>query len=268
LVNELEFLDAPDVINSLFNTPFNQDTTIENPDNVFKFNKNERYVEYFLFSGEKDEPLIFFCPAEYDTLKDILEFASGIKKLGFHVVTFTYQQNKEKPDNISGLFELIEDIYADFMENEGCEEKRQFKQIFIMGRSLGASLALNLGVCHCKETTGLIMESAFDKTDIFLKRQGIIFPEGSDVTKNKEKMKCYTKPVLFLHSSRDELQSLTEIEWLVLESRSKGTQFQIMPAPDRKYFMRLFEDAYLEFIKSFIWQKIGKRPKKRYSKQQ
>ncbi len=266
MLSELELLDHPDIINALFNASPDIEETTEKPDAMLKFNKDDKDIEYYLFSGEKDEPLIFFCPAEYDTLKDIFDFGSGMKKNGFHVVTFAYNQNKEKPENISGLFNLVEDIYTDFMDKKGKDEDKQFKQIFIMGRSFGASIALNLGACHCKELTGLIMESAFDKLDVFLNRQGIDFPEGKDVTNNKEKMKCYTKPVLFLHSSRDELQTLTEIEWLVLESRSKGTQFQIMPAPDRKHFLRLFEDTYLEFIKSFIWQKIGKRPKKRYSK--
>jgi hypothetical protein len=114
-----------------------------------------------------------------------------------------------------------------------------------MGRSTGSALALEAALINQESVLCLIMESA------------------NDTPENRKKMAAFKKPVLFLHSSRDEMVSLSEIEWLVAESRSKATQFQIVPSPSRKNLAASTGEFYFKTIRDFIHLRMGIRPKRK-----
>lgn len=221
---------------------------------------SSRYPFYYSL-GSNGEPLLFYLPAEYETQSDIESFVEGLRSRSLHVICVNYNDFSGITTSDSELYDALAGIFSDFLTMFD-RNTYGFTQIIIMGKSLGCSFALDLGSRFSDRVTALILESAFLRFDDFLRRQGKESGVG-DVTRNIEKMRLFKKPTLFLHSSRDELVTLSEIEWLVCESRSKGTQFQVMPAPTRRDFQRIFGDMYFDFLRDFIWQKTGRKPFRR-----
>ncbi len=216
-----------------------------------------------IFEGNPADPHILYLPAEYENLETLALLGQGFKKLGFTFVSLDYRGCglSEGALSMASLFQDAETFYdgtRKWMEQSGRDGGP-----VIMGRSLGAALALDLAVKKEKELLCLIMESAFNLGKDFLSGKGIsqeYVPEGP-IFENRKKMSSFTKPVLFIHSPRDQVQTLTEVEWLVMESRSKATQFQIAPSGTREELAMHVGDVYLEFVHQYVNLRRGVRPK-------
>jgi pimeloyl-ACP methyl ester carboxylesterase len=227
-------------------------------------------IHYRVFPGIPEEPHILFFPAEYDSEAGIIDLATGLGHFGITLITMDYRGcwNSSGEPSISALpqdaeafYQVVKDWYA--------TEQRTGPVVF-MGRSLGAAIALDLASHHDNDSLALIMESAFDLTEDFLSGKGIRINEsglsGEDPFSNRSKMSNYSKAVLFLHSHRDEVVSLNQIEWLVAESRSKATQLQIVPSECREDIAEKAGDLYFAVIKDFLNRRMGRRPRRRRKK--
>lgn len=225
-----------------------------------------------LFKKGADEPHLLFFPSERDSEEDTLALAEGLGRFDITLMAVDYRGRGESEGqiSISAMPEDAEAVYRAVV-NWRLDESR-VGPLVVMGRSIGAAIALGLAASLPKEETlCLILESAFDRTIDFLTGLGIQI-DGMDTLEidpflNRGKMQRYTNPVLFLHSSRDEAVSLFQVEWLVAESRSKATQFQIVPSPTRYGLATSgMEALYYETIKGFVHLRMGRRPqwKKRH----
>ncbi len=218
-----------------------------------------------IFEGNPGDPHIIYFPAEYENLSTLLLLGQGFKKLGFTFASLDYRGTGLSTGklSLSDIFKDADTFYAavkTWMKDTGREGG-----LVIMGRSLGSAIALDLAERNEKELLCLIMESAFNLSRDFLLRKGIdenLVPEGP-VFENRKKMSGFTKPVLFIHSPRDQIQTLSEVEWLVVESRSKATQFQIAPSGTREDLATQVGDIYLEFVHQYVNLRRGVRPKLR-----
>ncbi len=216
-----------------------------------------------IFDGRPDDPHILFLPAEYDSLETIGLLGQGFKGLGFTFASLDYRGLGLSSGvfSISSMFTDAETFYEGikaWMKDAG-----RSGGLVVMGRSLGSAVALDLAVKKEKELLCLIMESAFNRSRDYLAGKGLdeqSIPEGP-LFENRKKMACFKKPVLFIHSPRDQIQTLTEVEWLVVESRSKATQFQIAPSGTREELAMHVGDVYLEFVHQYVNLRRGVRPK-------
>lgn len=218
-----------------------------------------------IFEGNPEDPHLLYLPAEYENLDTLALLGEGLKKLGFTFASLDYRgfgMSGGKP-SMGRLFEDTEIFYEgvrDWMKKTG-----RAGDAVVMGRSLGSAAALDLAVKHEKELLCLILESAFNRSRDYLSRKGVaegFIPQGP-VFQNGEKMSSFTRPVLFIHSPRDQVQTLTEVEWLVVKSRSKATQFQIAPSGTREDLATQVGDLYLEFVHQYVNLRRGVRPKRR-----
>ena len=220
-----------------------------------------------VFRGIPEEPHILFFPAEYDGEASIIDLATGLGHFGITLITMDYRgcwtsggepSISALPQDAEVFYKVVKDWYA--------TEQRTGPVVF-MGRSLGAAIALDLACRHDDDSLALIMESAFDLTEGFLSGKGIRINElglsGEDPFSNRSKMSDYSKAVLFLHSHRDEVVSLNQIEWLVAESRSKATQLQIVPSESREDISEKAGDVYFTVIKDFLNRRMGRRPRRK-----
>ncbi len=215
------------------------------------------------FRGKPEEPHIIYVPAEYDTDDDVNILAQGF---GQHGITFSTcdlraEIEGDRLTDINSLFDLGEAFFRNMTE---WRRNQAFSGPFvIMGRSVGAAVALDMAHRHPDDSLCLVLESAFDRTVDFLKAKGLDVsgqdPE-EDPFNNRAKMKKFDKPVLFIHSHRDELISLGQVEWLVAESRSKATQFQVVPSGGRQDIVECSGDLYFNVIKGFLDLRLGRRP--------
>ncbi len=216
------------------------------------------------FPSGPEYPVNVYFPSEWDSAQDIIELARGINNIGVGFAAWI-----GIPSNLcedmegcrNGAHELVEAV-AEMVSSAGLPEK-----LVLMGRSVGASMALDAGVEFQEKVLCLIMESSFVDTWQYLKAQGIGEAEegGEDPFSNREKMKRFKKPVLFLHSHMDKEVPPSALEWLVCESRSKATQFQIVPSGSRRDIPESAGPLYYDMIKRFIDLRLGRRPRDRRS---
>ncbi len=269
-VNPLEQLDVPEVRDSLF-TSFDlgghgKAGRDDSPCLLVKIPTQDNIeLTARIFEGNPEDPHLLYLPAEYENMETLALLGEGFKKLGFTFASLDYRGcglSGGKP-SMSGLFEDAETFYQgirDWMKKTG-----RAGDVVVMGRSLGSAVALDVAAKHEKELLCLIMESAFNRTGDYLSRKGVAegFIPTVPVFRNREKMSSFTGPVLFIHSPRDQIQTLTEVEWLVVESRSKATQFQIAPSGTREDLASQVGDLYLEFVHQYVNLRRGVRPKRR-----
>jgi alpha-beta hydrolase superfamily lysophospholipase len=270
-IDDLSNLDSPEIINSLF----------KNSNDLFFSNKkscltDETSVKSLstklpdgaeihcrIFPGIPSEPHILFFPAEYDIETNITSLANGFVNLDITLIAMYYRgwvKNSGKL-SISTLPQDAEAFYRvakDWHNNE-----QRTGPLVFMGRSIGSAIALDLACRHEDDSLALIMESAFDLTEDFLRNKGIETNEMAIVKKdffsNRSKISTYRKAVLFLHSHRDQIISPGQIERLVRESRSKATQLQIVPSSCREDIAQKAGDLYFNVIKDFLDRRMGKR---------
>jgi pimeloyl-ACP methyl ester carboxylesterase len=274
--NHLSQLDRPEIINSLFKnrkdsyrTAKESDST-NRPEILTARSRDGTEIHCRVFRGIPQEPHILFFPAEYDSEAGIIDLATGLGHFGITLITMDYRgcwtsdgepSISALPQDAEAFYKVVKDWYA--------TEQRTGPVVF-MGRSLGAAIALDLACRHDNDSLALIMESAFDSTEDFLSGKGIrineSWPSEEDPFSNRSKLRSYSKAALFLHSHRDEVVSLNQIEWLVAKSRSKATQLQIVPTESREDIAEKAGDLYFTVIKDFLNRRMGRRPRRRRKK--
>jgi alpha-beta hydrolase superfamily lysophospholipase len=271
--NHLNQLDCPEIINSLFKNgkdsyrTAKESNSTNKPEALTAISWDGTEIYCRVFRGIPEEPHILFFPAEYDSEAGIIDLATGLGQFGITLITMDYRgcwksggepSISDLPQDSEAFYQVVKDWYV--------TEQRAGPVIF-MGRSLGAAIALDLACRHDTDSMALIMESAFDLTEDFLSGMRIRINElglsGKDPFSNRSKMSNYSKAVLFLHSHRDKVVSLNQIEWLVAESRSKATQLQIVPSECREDIAEKAGDVYFTVIKDFLNRRMGRRPRRR-----
>ncbi len=260
-----------DLIRSLFQ---NKQQFILSDWKTFSFDANMQAVETHgpvvsCYEGNPEEPHLFYLPSEYNTPVDLSAMFHALKNMEFNLFCCDYSSLWQKNAQMD-INEMCEAVTLALQSVCEWMDKNDRKgPLVVMGGSIGSALAIHAAACLCQRTACLIVESGFDNTAALFQKMGketTGLPE--DPFANRTKMRTYTKPVLFLHSSRDEYTTITQVEWLVMESRSKATQFQIVPSPSRTNMFSSTSEFYLQTLKDFIYLRIGRRPKlKRHMKQ-
>ncbi|NDY42440.1 alpha/beta hydrolase [Dissulfurirhabdus thermomarina] len=220
-----------------------------------------------VWPGDPAEPHILFYPGEGLAAGDLLALAEGFAPLGLTFAAMDWRGSGASGGTPS-LDTLPEDASAGLQALLGWKADRgRPGPVVAMGQSLGASAALAAAVRHEADLLALVMESGFrDSTDLFaalgLPAEWAPAP-GSDPFDNPALMRGFTKPVLFIHSQRDPVVSPGGLEWVVSESRSKSSRFQIIPGQGRLDIARRLGEAYHALILEFLNHLLGRRPRRR-----
>ncbi len=218
-----------------------------------------------IFSKEPSNPHVLYFPAEYESEETLKRLADGFASINFTFIAFEYPEFGLSQGEFSFL--TIFDKASLFFDSvkEWLKETKRNGGLVIMGRSIGSAIAINEALKREKELLCLVIESGFSSGRQFFERSGIpsnLLPE-EPIFANRKKMAQFKKSVLFIHSSRDEIQSLPEVEWLVAESRSKATQFQIAPSGTRRELAEAVGGIYFEILEQYINLRRGVRPSRK-----
>lgn len=216
-----------------------------------------------IYKGAPDSVHVVYLPAEYDTPHTLGLLAAQYLAGGFSFISLDYRGcGKSGGDkSLAATMDDLDPFYG-FVRDWMAQEGRSGNMV-LMGRSVGAALALDLAVRVKKDLLCLVLESAFDRSRDYLAAKGLDLsglPDDQPLFSNRAAMKCFSKPVLFIHSPRDTVQSLTQVEWLVAESRSKATQFQIAPSGTREDLANQVNELYGEVVLQYINLRQGIRP--------
>ncbi len=220
-----------------------------------------------IYSAEPDKPHIVYFPAEYESADTLAMLADGMAEYGFNLISLDYRGVGESAGSAS-LVSLPADAQSFYMGvRTWMEQEKREGKLVVMGRSVGCVPAMMVASKYQDDLLCLVLESAFDRTADFLKGRGVsdeivdmVEEEAEDAFSNRERMKKIKKPVLFIHSPRDQVQTLPQVEWLVVESRSKATQFQIAPSGTREDLAHTTGELYCSILRQYINLRMGIRP--------
>lgn len=211
--------------------------------------------------GQAEEPHILYFPAEFDEDIDAAYLASGFSLKGGSFFWLPYQDAIPEKD-INFFLKLCRKALEDFLTYK--EEENRPGPMVLMGRSLGTAPALDAFSKFEDSLLCLILESAFAETEAFFRALGCgELGDFEEPFLNRKKMSVLKKAVLFLHSHGDSIVPIRDVEWLVCESRSKASQFQIVPSSDRWDLSYKGGALYFDTIWQFIGLRMGRRPKRR-----
>ncbi len=214
-----------------------------------------------LYEGSPEGVHVFYFPAEYDTDITIGLVASCFTRYDMNLLVMNYHTSEDGEVKLANLFDDVRhflDAARKFMEDNSRSGK-----IVLMGRSVGCGAAIEAALQIQENILCLVLESGFDRTADFFSGKGLEAHPSvmeEDPFDNRNKMKKIKKPVMFIHSPRDVVLSLEQIEWLVAESRSKATQFQLAPSGSREELAIQAPDIYAEQLKDYINMRQGIRP--------
>ncbi len=265
-VNTLKVLDRPEVLDLFFHTSSKKGSSEGGFEPLEVRAEDGILIHGRVFLGEPAEPHIVFFPGEFDNPETIQDLARGFGQMGFTLVVMDYRgtgESQGKP-SVEWLFSDARAFLRDVCRWK--EDAGRSGPLVPMGRSFGAGVALDAAFGVQEEILALILESAFDKTSDFFQGHGLkeaaeAVSQGPDPFANREKMKDFKPPVLFLHSHIDDIVNINQVEWLVAESRSKATQFQIVPSDGRQGLYRTGGQVYFSNIKDYLFLRMGRRPK-------
>ncbi len=261
---KLRQLDKSGIKARLFEKKISKNDTA--PEEVLHFWDNEGHrLTARVFPKEPSNPHVLYFPAEYETEETLKRLAEGFGSINFTFIAFEYPEFGLSQGEFSFL--TIFDKASLFFDSvkEWMKEAKRNGGLVIMGRSIGSAVAINEACKREKDLLCLVIESGFSSGMQFLEHSGIepeLIPEGP-IFGNRKKMARFKKPVLFIHSSRDEIQTLPEVEWLVAESRSKATQFQIAPSGTRRELAGAAGGIYFEILEQYINLRRGVRPSRK-----
>jgi len=137
--------------------------------------------------------------------------------------------------------------------------------VFVMGRSLGSSPALDLAVRFADRISGLILESGFAHTYRLLERLGVDprsldgLREKERLASNLEKMKKVKLPVLIIHGENDEIIPLSDGEELFKAASHRVREILVIPRAGHNTLLVLGFREYMEAVTRFIERETSKR---------
>lgn len=130
--------------------------------------------------------------------------------------------------------------------------------LYVMGRSLGSSSAIELAFHFQRDVKGLIVESGFSDTFGLLSRFGVSIKrakeEGGGFS-NLKKIQSISIPTLIIHSQYDHIIPLDEGIQLYNCSGAKEKELLIIPNANHNDLMMVGMDRYFEAIEKFIFGK-------------
>ena len=128
--------------------------------------------------------------------------------------------------------------------------------LFLMGRSLGSSSAIELAFHYQGEVRGLIVESGFSDTFGLISRFGVSIKgarkEGGGFS-NLKKIQSISIPTLIIHSQYDHIIPLDEGIQLYNGSGAREKELLIIPNANHNDLMVVGMDRYFEAIEKFIF---------------
>jgi len=259
-------LDQPDILNIIFHP------RQENPlpsqdilDHDFQVDK-DILVGARLHLTNSEFPNILFFHGNGEVSSDYDEFGAIYNKYGMNFLAVDYR-GYGRSSGTPTVTHMIDDAHTIYVETKRLLEQGGYNgPLYIMGRSLGCSCAIELAGSYQDEIAGLIIDSGFSQTlpllialGVDIHNVGISEEEGFC---NVQKISRINKPTFILHGQFDQIIPLSSAEILQANSPAKNKQFQVIPGADHNTIIEKVGEMYFAAIKQFM-DKVQKIRRKR-----
>lgn len=219
---------------------------------------------------DQEGPIILFFHGNGEIASDYDEIGAMYNKFGLNFLAVDYRGY-----GISGgtptATSMLGDALTIFTLTRQMMTDMGYKgSIFVMGRSLGSSCAIEIAANFQDEIAGLMIDSGFAMTVPLLVALGVD-AEGlgiaeKDGFRNAQKIATITKPTFMLHGQYDQIIPLTSAEDLQAQSAAKNKQFHVIPGADHNSLIEKVGEMYFAAIKQFIDKVLNIRPKRYQSR--
>ncbi len=218
-----------------------------------------------LAENASDAPNVLFFHGNGETVADYDEIGQLYSERGinFAVVDYRgYGTSGGSPTYSAMTTDAVRifPLYLDCLAEFGLSGP-----VFVMGRSLGSSPALDLAVQFGDRIRGLILESGFAHAYRLLERLGVDprYLDGSRekerLASNLEKMKKVKLPVLIIHGENDEIIPLSDGEELFKAAGHRVREILVIPRAGHNTLLVLGFREYMEAVTRFIERETSKR---------
>ncbi len=203
-----------------------------------------------LFPASERAPMVFFFPAEGDTLDHYDELGKNFLKQDLSLAVVGYRGMNE------GLGEpSFENIFQDALQafwatRDAFAARGRKGPVSLLGRSLGAGVALKLAVEISSELSALILDSPIIDGPSWLAKRGLDYRQ--DPFQVLENIQKWRKPLLVFQAQLDEEVSLPEAEKLLIFCAGHNKRLLIMPGFRREETIEKGGLLYAETIAELL----------------
>lgn len=204
----------------------------------------------------KAAPTILFFHGNGEIVSDYDDLGPLYTRLGINFFVVDYRGYGWSTGS-SSVSAMMADSHRilDFVK-QWCGEQGFAGALTVMGRSLGSAPAIELATARPGEVETLIVESGFASTENLLRvlgidpaALGIRMPSELD---NREKIRQWTGPALFIHGEQDQLIPFSQGQTLFSACPSSEKKLvKIADAGHNDIFLRGLE-PYLSAVKSLV----------------
>ncbi len=210
----------------------------------------------FLHKASNQAPTILFFHGNGEIAEDYHDLAPEYQKRGMNVCVVDYRgygQSNGEPT----LQTMLQDSHRIFIQFQNYLKQHGLHgPIFVMGRSLGSSSAIELASQFKQDITGLIVESGFANTYDLLQRLGIprkFLPDDKESSISPlPLMREITNPTLIIHGENDFIIPADNGYALYESSASKSKELVIIPNAGHNDLLYLGFEKYMKAIEAFL----------------
>ncbi|GEM_PF-2956426 len=209
-------------------------------------------------------PHLFFFPAEKDSPDHYHDLGQNLNKEGVSLSIIAYRgQNAGEGEATWG--NIFDDALAafDFLLRY-LEERGRYSPIALLGRSLGAGIALRIAVERASKVWALVLDSPIIDGRAWLSYRGLASEE--DPFQIEKYIKKWTKPLLIFQAQLDEEVSLPQAEKLLIFCPGRNKKLLIMPGYHREETIERGGLLYAETIAELLNRLVGRFKKKDFTK--
>ena len=213
-----------------------------------------------VFLASENSPKLFFFHAEREKIDQYNQLGQDLLEYDITLVVFGYRgENAGKGD--ASFETLLPDAKeAFFFMEDHLQAHGRKGDISLMGRSLGAGVALSLAVELEDQVRALILDSPIVDSKHWLIKRNLKIEE--DPFSPLEKIKKWRKPLLFFVAQFDDELSLPEAEKLLIFCPGRNKRLLIMPGYHREETIERGGSLYAETLAELLNRlasRFGKR---------
>jgi alpha-beta hydrolase superfamily lysophospholipase len=152
------------------------------------------------------------------------------------------------------VFNALDSVFAD----HGLVPSR----LYVMGRSLGSAVAIEVAVRARERLSGLIIESGGWDTVELMARLGVRLQGGDEVRDgfgSRAKMRQVTIPTLVIHGEMDVLIPATDGQELYRSCAAEDKRLVLIPDAGHNDLMMVGRAQYFGAIQTFVFGEVEER---------
>ncbi len=257
-----QILDQPAILSYIFHPCSCERTPLpENAADIAIETEPGVVIGCRFYINSPESPNILYFHGNGETVADYDDIGPLYNQAGMNLLVTDYRGYGWSTGNPT-VTSMLADAEILFQESQNWIKSNGFSgAFFLMGRSLGSVVAIDLATHYEADIKGLIIESGIGGTIPLAETLG--FDNNSanlteeDGFNNLKKIESVTIPTFIFHGALDEIIAADEAEKLQSYSGARSKEFVVIPGASHNTMISTGGRLYFETIKNFIDKVTG-----------